>query len=570
MSSEAIPPEATGSGPKRSKRFEHYDTQRQLALDGFAKEWPEVGLIAMESPYDPKPSIKIVDGVVVEMDGKERKDFDIIDRFIADYSIDQTISEKAMVLDSVEFARWLVDINVPRKKICEYTVGMTPAKLNEVFAQMDVLEMTMAGHKMRARRTPSIQAHITNRKDDPLQIACDAASAGLYGFSEMETTVGVARYAANNALGLMIGSQVGRPGVLSQCAVEEATELMLGMRGLTAYAETVSNYGVESIFLDGDDTPWSKAFLASCYASRGLKMRFTSGTGAEVLMGEAEHKSMLYLEIRCVLMSRGSGVQGVQNGGISCVCIPGSVPGGFRAIMAENLCVMMNDLEVVSGNDYQVSNSDIRRTARLTPQLLSGTDFIFSGFGFIPAYDNMFTASSFNGEDLDDYTVICRDLRVDGGVKPVNEEDFIAVRRKAGKAIQAVCDELGLPPISDEAVEMCVYAFGSKDTAPRDPRDNLKASDVILEEKINGVDIIKALAKRGFTDVAENVLNMMKAHVSGDYLQTSAIFDENFVPLTAVNDANDYQGPGTGYRVSGERWEQIQDIRQALSPADLV
>lgn len=562
--------EAKASGTKRSKRFEYYDTQRQLALDGFAKEWVEVGLIAMESPNDPKPSIKIVDGVVVEMDGKERKDFDIIDRFIADYSIDQRISEKAMALDSVEFARWLVDINVPRKKICQYTVGMTPAKLTEVFAQMDVLEMTMAGHKMRARRTPLIQAHITNRKDDPLQLACDAAAAGLYGFSEVETTVGVARYAPDNALGLMIGSQVGRPGVLSQCAVEEATELLLGMRGLTAYAETVSNYGVERIFLDGDDTPWSKAFLGSCYASRGLKMRFTSGTGSEVLMGEAEGKSMLYLEIRCILMTRGSGVQGVQNGAISCIGMPASVPGGFRAIMAENLCVMMNDLEVASGNDQQASNSDIRRTARLMPQLLSGTDFIFSGFGFIPAYDNMFTASSFNGEDLDDYTVICRDLHIDGGVQPVNEEEFIAIRRKAGKAIQAVCDELGLPPISDEAVEQCVYAFGSKDTAPRDPKDNLKASEIILKEKINGVDLIKALAKRGFTDVAENVLNMMKAHVSGDYLQTSAIFDENFVPLTAVNDANDYQGPGTGYRVSGERWEQIQDIRQALSPADLA
>ena len=47
------------------------------------------------------------------------------------------------------------------------------------------------------------------------------------------------------------------------------------MRGLTGYAETVSVYGTESVFMDGDDTPWSKGFLASSYASRGLKMRFT-------------------------------------------------------------------------------------------------------------------------------------------------------------------------------------------------------------------------------------------------------------------------------------------------------
>ena len=57
------------------------------------------------------------------------------------------------------------------------------------------------------------------------------------------------------------------------------------MRGITAYAETISVYGTEQVFCDGDDTPWSKAFLASAYASRGIKMRFTSGTGAEVQMG---------------------------------------------------------------------------------------------------------------------------------------------------------------------------------------------------------------------------------------------------------------------------------------------
>ena len=68
-------------------------------------------------------------------------------------------------------------------------------------------------------------------------------------------------------------------------ALEEATELELGMRGITAYAETISVYGTESVFVDGDDTPWSKAFLASAYASRGIKMRFTSGTGSEVQMG---------------------------------------------------------------------------------------------------------------------------------------------------------------------------------------------------------------------------------------------------------------------------------------------
>ena len=63
--------------------------------------------------------------------------------------------------------------------------------------------------------------------------------------------------------------------------------LRLAMKGLTSYAETLSVYGTERSFVDGDDTPWSKAFLASAYASRRSKCA-SSGTGSEALMGHAE------------------------------------------------------------------------------------------------------------------------------------------------------------------------------------------------------------------------------------------------------------------------------------------
>ncbi|MCP6755716.1 propanediol dehydratase, partial [Klebsiella pneumoniae] len=131
-----------------------------------------------------------------------------------------------------------------------------------------------------------------------------AAEGAWRGFDEQETTVAVARYAPFNAIALLVGSQVGRPGVLTQCSLEEATELKLGMLGHTCYAQTISVYGTEPVFTDGDDTPWSKGFLASSYASRGLKMRFTSGSGSEVQMGYAEGKSMLYLEARCIYITK--------------------------------------------------------------------------------------------------------------------------------------------------------------------------------------------------------------------------------------------------------------------------
>jgi len=552
---------------KRSKRFEVLE-KRPVNQDGFVAEWPEVGLIAMNGPNDPKPSVTVKNGKIVEMDGKPREEFDFIDQFIADYAISVESAEKVMNMDSVELAKMLVDINVPREAIVQLTTAMTPAKIVEVVGHMNVVEMMMAVQKMRARKTPANQCHVTNVKDHPVQIAADAAEAALRGFAEQETTVGVVRYAPFNALALLVGSQTGRGGVLTQCAIEEATELLLGMRGLTAYAETVSVYGTEQVFVDGDDTPWSKAFLASAYASRGLKMRFTSGTGSEVQMGYAEGKSMLYLETRCILVTKGAGVQGLQNGSISCIGVPGAVPSGIRAVLAENLITTMLDLEVASGNDQTFSHSDIRRTARTMMQFLPGTDFIFSGYSAVPNYDNMFAGSNFDAEDFDDYNILQRDLQVDGGVRPVSEEEVIAVRNKAARAIQAVFKGLGLPPITDEEVEAATYAHGSKDMPDRDVPQDLKAAEEMLNRGVTGIDVVKALAEAGFEDVAENILNLLKQRVSGDYLHTSAILDRDFNVISAVNDKNDYQGPGTGYRISKERWEEIKNIRSAIRPED--
>ena len=553
---------------KRQKRFEVL-AERPVNKDGFIKEWVEVGLVAMDSPNDPKPSIKIQNGKVVELDGKRREDFDMIDTFIADYCIDKTVAEEAMAIDSVEFAGWLCDINVPRSKIIHFSVGMTPAKIVDVLKRLNVVELMMAMQKLRARRTPANQAHVTNLKDSAPMLAADAAEAALRGFAEIETTVGVAAYAPMNALSLLVGGQTGRPGVLAQCAVEEAAELTMGMRGLTHYAETVSVYGTDQVFVDGDDTPWSKSFLASCYASRGLKMRYTSGTGSEVQMGYAEGKSMLYLEVRCIMVTKGAGVQGLQNGSISCIGVPGSVPSGIRTVLAENVCTVLLDLEVASGNDQTFTHSIERNTARMLMQFLPGTDFIFSGYAAEPNYDNMFAGSTHDVDDYDDFLVLQRDLQVDGGLRPVSEADVIAIRNKAARALQVVFEELGLPPITDEEVEAVTYAHGTKDIGTRNVPDDLRAVEDMMKRGTTGLDVVRALAKHGFNDVAEAVLTMLKGKVSGDYLQTSAIFDSQFNVVSAINDANDYEGPGTGYRLEGERWELLKNIPQAISPADI-
>ncbi|EAD3255948.1 propanediol/glycerol family dehydratase large subunit [Listeria monocytogenes] len=552
----------------KSKRFEEL-AKRPVNQDGFVKEWIEEGLIAMESPNDPKPSIKIENGKVVEMDSKKLADFDLIDHFIAKYGVDLSRAEEVMQMDSVKLANMLCDPNVPREKIVLLTTAMTPAKIVEVVSQMNVVEMMMSMQKMRSRRTPTTQAHVTNLRDNPVQIAADAAEAAIRGFDEQETTVAVVRYAPFNALSLLVGSQTGRGGVLTQCSLEEATELELGMRGLTCYAETISVYGTEPVFTDGDDTPWSKGILASAYASRGLKMRFTSGTGSEVQMGYAEGKSMLYLESRCIFITKAAGVQGLQNGSISCIGIPGAVPSGIRAVLAENLIAVMLDLEVASGNDQTFSHSDIRRTARLLMQFLPGTDYISSGYSATPNYDNMFAGSNFDADDFDDYNILQRDLKVDGGLTPVTEEEVIAVRNKAARVIQAVFDKLGLPEVTDAEVEAATYARGSKDMPERNMVEDIKAAAEMMDRGVTGLDVVKALSAGGFDDVAESVLNMLKQRVSGDFLHTSAIIDKDWNVISSVNDLNDYAGPGTGYRLEGERWEKLKDIAVAVDANEL-
>lgn len=553
---------------KRSKRIEVLD-KRPVNLDGFINEWPEMGFAAMSSPYDPKPSVKVKDGRIIELDGKQREEFDFIDQFIADYAINVERTEKSMAVPSLEIARMIVDINVPRKDILELVTGITPAKMTEVMNYLNVVELMMGMQKIRARKTPGNQAHITNLKDDPVQLAADAAEGALRGFAEEETTMGVARYAPLSAMALLIGSQIGRPGVLTQCSAEEATELELGIRGLTTYAETLSVYGTEKVFVDGDDTPYSKAFLNSAYASRGLKVRFTSGAGSEVLMGYSEKKSMLYLECRCLYVTKGAGSQGIQNGSVSCIAVPGSVPGGIREVIAENLVAALLGLECASSNDQSFSNSDMRRTARTMLQFLPGTDFIFSGYAAEPNYDNMFAGSNFDAEDFDDYNVLQRDMQVDGGLRPVTEEEVIFVRNKAAKAVQAVFRQLGLSSVTDEQVEAVTYAHGSKDTLSRDVTADLMAAEDVLKRGITGVDVVRALAESGYKDVAENVLSMLKQRVVGDYMQTSAILDKHFNVLSAVNTPNDYMGPGTGYRVEGERWEEIKKIPHIINPKDI-
>lgn len=554
--------------PNRWKRYADWD-ERPLRLDRFAAEDAANGFSAFKSPADPKPGIGIKGGRVISLDGVLEHDFDMIDRFIARHHIDADVAPEAMAMDSAQVARMLVDMNVPRETLVRLAHGMTPAKLAEVVSHLNALEIAFAYSKMRARKAPGNQGHVTNAKDDPLQLAADAATAVAFGFDEIETTMRVSRNAWSNAVACAVGAAVGRWGTLFQCSSEEAEELRIGMAGFTSYAETVSVYGTEKTFVDGDDTPWSKAFLAAAYASRGVKMRCTSGAGSELLMGFHESKSLLYLEARCLCLQRGMGVQGTQNGGIDGAPLTATVPGGVRELMAENLIAVWLDLECASGNDARSTESEIRVGAKILPYLVAGSDLICSGMGSILKYDNSFNPSLLNGEELEDYLVLQRDFEADGGLTPLPEERAIDLRARAVEAISAVFAELGLADPTPDMKQSVIVASGSDETRSFTPRDVAFISEAIRDRGITVIDVIKALATRGFREEAENLLNVVKLRLSGDYLQTSAMIRQGRI-VSAINDPNDYLGPGSGYRVSEARRQEINAIRDVLDQKEVL
>ena len=135
----------------------------------------------------------------------------------------------------------------------------------------------------------------------------------------------------------------------------------------------------------------------------------------------------------------------MQNGGISCIALVLGVPAGTREMLAENLLAAWLDLEVASGNDAIASHSPTRRTGKLMGQFLPGTDFVTSGYSVMPRRDNMFGGGNYDADDIDEWLTLQRDWQVDAGIEPATEEQVLAVRERAGRAIQAVFAHFGLP-----------------------------------------------------------------------------------------------------------------------------
>jgi propanediol dehydratase large subunit len=106
-----------GQSRKRTSLRTDILEDRPVNLDGFVEEWPEKGIVAMESAFDPEPGVRVEDGVIVELDGKPRADFDFMDTFIAAHAIDIATTEVSMAVPSDEIARMIIDPRTSRDEV---------------------------------------------------------------------------------------------------------------------------------------------------------------------------------------------------------------------------------------------------------------------------------------------------------------------------------------------------------------------------------------------------------------------------------------------------------------------
>ena len=222
-----------------------------------------------------------------------------------------------MALDDVELARLLVDVDVPRAELVRLVArahaGQARARRRPARPGRDDVRAQAAARP--ARSPPTRRTSRTSRRTrrcsppTPPRRRCAASP-------RCETTVGVSRYAPLNAMahpGRLADRAARRDDAVRGRGAPQPAARDPGPRRRTPRRSRCT--APSKAFVDGDDTPWSKAFLASAYASRGVKVRFTSGTGSEALMGHSRGLLDARTSRRAAsALVRAAGSQGVQNG----------------------------------------------------------------------------------------------------------------------------------------------------------------------------------------------------------------------------------------------------------------
>ena len=203
-------------------------------------------------------------------------------------------------------------------------------------------------------------------------------------------------------------------------------------------------------------------------------------------------------------------------------------------------------------------------------QFIPGTDFITSGYGAIPRPDNMFGGGNFDVSELDDWYVLQRDMRVDGGIDAGHRG---ARARSAGARGKGVADGLrgrsasrrspttrSRPRRAPTVRKTCPTAIASPTSRRRSGLQN---------GPLTVLDVIAALDAGGYREVAANVLEMQRQRVIGAYLQPSAIFDRRFPGAERAHRPERLPAarePATGWKANAGRHCRICRRRGSRAP----
>ena len=569
--------------PARLGRFAGLD-ERPVNLDGFSKEDHDAGLVAFASAQRPGALDR----------GRRRRPrrpsstacrpptSTSSTRSSPRTASTPTVAREANALDDVAFARLIVDPGTPREDVVRLARGATPAKLARVVALLRPVELQMAITKMRVRRTPSSQAHVTNRLDDPLLLAADAATAVAFGFREVETTVPVQRRRA-----------LQRPGRAHRLA---------GRRRRRAHA--VLHRG----------GPGAGARPARPHHLRRDRLAVRHRAGLRRRRRHALVQGLSLLGLRLARPQdaghqrrRRGGAHGRRRGQVDVlprVALRRARPGDGRAGRAERrhrrgqrgrlacpaACASCSprtssSCSATSSRARATTPSSPSRTcgARRTPcpssspartssSRASARSCATTTCSAPPTSTPRTSTTTSCCSATGTWTAPCGRSPRSGCARCASARP--GRRRRCTASWGWRSRASAEPDASGSAtthVEEVVVADGSKDITPPDPQAVLAAADAIMRQGASASWTWCARWRRtGFEEEAGRVLAMGRARVAGDYLQTAAIFDEQMNVLSKVTDPNDYQGPGTGYEVAPARREEMAGIRQQRSRDDLL
>jgi hypothetical protein len=423
----------------------------------------------------------------------------------------------------------------------------------------------MALAKLRVRRTPANQAHVTNRKEDAR--ACSPPmpprrrSAALprtrprWGWPAMPRSTPSRSWLAR---------RWGVAGVLTQCAVEEACQ------------PAPRPQGADQLCRDPLRVRHSGGF---CGRRRHPLVQGVPGVGLCLARGQGPLHFRLRLrgpdgarrrDVPCstskpaVCWSPGApAARGCRTGPSAAWRCPSRCRAACGCHPGRELCWRaMLDLEVASGNDALASHSDIRKTAKLMCQFIPGTDFIHSGYSAVPRYgQSVRRRLRSTADEYDDYAVVQRDMQIDAGLRPDSARrrrlrDARAGARAPSRRSMPNWASPRLPtpkvrrrlPLPTTAADMPDRARGAGPGGSGRrfwPAGAASVFDVIIA----ALDAARAIQERG-----RSACSRLSPPAGGGRLFAALghFRSEHFRVLSAINDRQRLSAaPAAGYRLAG-------------------